>query len=60
MEDDGSSGSAGSHWEERWMNTEFMGAVIYSSITYVSSVECSPVFVCFMPYALFANSSLLL
>lgn len=37
IEDDGSSGSAGSHWEEHYLQSEYMCAVIYSSLTYIST-----------------------
>eukprot|EP00486_Rosalina_sp_Unknown_P006747 CAMPEP_0201572626 /NCGR_PEP_ID=MMETSP0190_2-20130828/16011_1 /ASSEMBLY_ACC=CAM_ASM_000263 /TAXON_ID=37353 /ORGANISM="Rosalina sp." /LENGTH=706 /DNA_ID=CAMNT_0047998633 /DNA_START=473 /DNA_END=2594 /DNA_ORIENTATION=+ len=36
LEDDGGSGSAGSHWEEKYTQSDYMGATVYSSQTYVS------------------------
>lgn len=36
LEDDGSLGSRGSHWDLRWLKSEFMNAIIYDSLSYIS------------------------
>ena len=36
LEDDGLSGSRGSHWDLLWLKSEYMNSIIYDSLSYVS------------------------
>ena len=38
LEDNGESGSAGSHWDKSWVNNEYMSPQISPSMMYISDM----------------------